>query len=95
MSNVIVVPTDGSKSSIKALMYAIDFAKKTDGELILLHVQPNFASPNVKKFFSKHDVEEYTQMLADEALEPVKEIMNESGVPYKVKVRIGQPKVEI
>lgn len=95
MSNVILVPTDGSKGSIKALMYAIDLAKKTDGELILLHVQPNFASPNVKKFFSKNDVEEYTQMLADEAIEPVKGIMNESGVPYKIKVRIGLPKVEI
>lgn len=95
MSNLVVVPTDGSKGSIKALMYAVDFAQKTDGELILLNVQPNFASPNVKKFFSKNDVEEYTQMLATEALEPVKEIMEEAGVPYQVKIRVGQPKVEI
>ena len=95
MSNVVVVPTDGSKGSIKALMYAIDFAKKIDGELILVNVQPNFASPNVKKFFNKKDVEEYTQMLADEALEPIKAIMEESGVPYQVKVRVGLAKVEI
>ena len=95
MSNVILVPTDGSKGSIKALNYAIDFAKKTDGKLTLLHVQPNYASPNVKKFFSKNDVEEYTQMLAAEALEPVKLIMEEAGVPYQVKIRIGLPKVEI
>lgn len=95
MSNVILVPTDGSNGSIKALKYAIDLEKKTGGELLLLNVQPNFASPNVKKFFSKKDVEEYTQMLADEALEPVKESMQEAGVPYTVKVRIGLPKVEI
>lgn len=95
MSNVIVVPTDGSNSSIKALEYAIDLAKKTDGEIILLNVQPNFASPNVKKFFNKKDVEEYTQMLAAEALEKVKGIVEDAGVPNQVKVRIGLPKVEI
>ena len=95
MSNFIVVPTDGSNSSIKALQYAIDLAKKTDGEIILLNVQPNFASPNVKKFFNKKDVEEYTQMLAAEALVKVKGIVEEAGVPYQVKVRIGLPKVEI
>ena len=83
MSNVIVVPTDGSNSSIKALQYAIDLAKKTDGEIILLNVQPNFASPNVKKFFNKKDVEEYTQMLAAEALEKVKAIVEEAG--YHIK----------
>lgn len=32
MSNVIVVPTDGSNSSIKALQYAIDLAKKQMGK---------------------------------------------------------------
>ncbi|WP_019413163.1 universal stress protein [Paenisporosarcina sp. TG20] len=95
MSNVIVVPTDGSNGSIKALQYAIDLAKKTDGEIILLNVQPNFASPNVRNFFSKNDVEEYTQMLADEQLKTAKGIMEEAGVPYQAKVRTGLTKVEI
>jgi nucleotide-binding universal stress UspA family protein len=49
----------------------------------------------VKKFFNKKDVEEYTQMLAAEALVKVKGIVEEAGVPYQVKVRIGLPKVEI
>lgn len=95
MSNIIVVPVDGSEGSIKALQYAIDAAQKTDGEIILLNVQPNFSTPHTKSFFSKKDVEEYTQMMATEALELAKGIIMKSGVPFRVKVRVGLPKVEI
>ncbi|MGC5324671.1 universal stress protein [Brevibacillus sp. SYSU BS000544] len=95
MTNIIVVPTDGSEGSIRALHYAIDTAKKTDGEIILINVQPNFSTPHTKTFFSKMDIEEYTQMMAVEALEQAKRIVMESGVPYRVKIRVGLPKVEI
>lgn len=93
--NTILVPTDGSLGSIRALEFAVDLAKKTAGEIILLNVQPNFSTPNAKLLFSKKDVEEYTEAIATEALEKAKGIMEEAGVPYCTKVRVGIPTVEI
>lgn len=95
MGNDILVPTDGSKSSIRALEYAIDWVKKTDGEITLLNVQPNFSTPHTKILFNKKDVEEYTQMMATEALEEGQRMIEEAGVRYRTKVRVGVPRVEI
>lgn len=95
LSQCILVPTDGSNSSIRALEYAIELVKKTAGKITLLNVQPNFSTPHAKILFSKKDVEEYTQMIAAEALETAKKLVDEAGVPFCVKVRVGIPKVEI
>jgi len=86
---VILVPTDGSEGANKALHYAVETVRNTNGKILLLNVQPNYFTPNVKMFFNKKAVEEYTELMASEALEAPKKILEESGVPYEIKVRVG------
>lgn len=95
MNKTIIIPVDGSPYALKALQYAAPFAEAIDAEIVLLNVQPNFNTPNVKRFFSKEDIREYQEQLAAEALEPAVELMNERKLKYSTKVRIGAPDVEI
>ncbi|MBP1931279.1 universal stress protein [Ammoniphilus resinae] len=94
MANLLV-PVDGSEHAKRALEYAIPIAKAMGDEIILLNVQPNIETVNVKIFFSKKDVEEYQQQLANEILDPVAKLLEGTGISYRTKIRVGLPKVEI
>jgi nucleotide-binding universal stress UspA family protein len=52
----ILVPTDGSKLSHKAVKEAIELAKKTDAKLTALHVYPKFAGSPYGTFGPAEDV---------------------------------------
>lgn len=95
MGKTLIVPVDGSPYSLKALQYAIPFAKATGAEIVLLNVQPNFNTPNVKRFFSEQDIKEYQTKLAKEALAPAEEILLETPLKFSTATRIGAPDVEI
>lgn len=52
----ILVPTDGSKLSHKAVKEAIELAKKTDAKVTALHVYPKFAGSPYGTFGPAEDV---------------------------------------
>ncbi|RXT15328.1 universal stress protein [Ammoniphilus sp. CFH 90114] len=91
----ILIPVDGSEHSLKALNYAIDMAKAYGDELMILNVQPSFETMNTRRFFSKEDIAEYRNQLADEALEQAVRLVEESGLNFIKKLKIGVPKIEI
>ncbi|RKD25865.1 universal stress protein UspA [Ammoniphilus oxalaticus] len=91
----IIVPIDGSQHAIRALEYALDLARAFGDELILLNVQLNLNTINVKRFFSKQEIEEFQQQLGEEDLEEAIKVATGSELPFTSKIRIGIPKVEI
>ncbi|WP_139492420.1 universal stress protein [Brevibacillus dissolubilis] len=95
MYHIVLIPIDGSEHADKALRYALPLAKALQGEVILLNVQPSFHTPNVKRFFNEDSIHEYQEQLAQEAMEKAVAIVNEAGVTYRTKLRIGVPKTEI
>jgi len=91
----ILVPMDGSQHALRALEYAITLSRGLGDEIILLNVQPHMETANVKRFFSKREIEEYQQQLAKEAMEEAIKVATQSEVPFSQKIRIGIPRIEI
>lgn len=92
MKRDILVPFDGSDNALEALSLAITLAKALQEKVILLNVQHSFHTPHVKKFFSEATIKAYQQQLFEEAVPPAKRMLDEAGVPYELKLRIGDPK---
>lgn len=91
----IIVPIDDSTYSHQALEFAISFAKQIDGELILTNVQPTYSSPNLHRFISKQEIQEYIHDTAEEILERALQSISTENVHIEKVIRIGIPKVEI
>ena len=73
----ILVPTDFSPNAEKALNYAVQFAKKTNGELLLIH--------SVKSDNYEQDIKN-----AEDRLEIIGKTITESeGVKIDTKVYFG------
>ena len=91
----ILVPTDFSPPSIKALRYAVGFAEQTGATIYLVHVleEPAFV----------HDIETFPLAIpkrelvhgAREELLKLAEGQIDGLVPVKTRVRIGKPFREI
>ncbi len=88
----ILVPVDGSENSMRAILFAQELAKSVDGKLILLNIQPNYESINTKRFFTKKEMEEFTEQDAKETLEKI-ELTDEMN--FEKKYRVGTPEIEI
>ncbi|NLY35419.1 MAG: universal stress protein [Alcaligenaceae bacterium] len=95
MAKTILVPFDGSSNANKALDWAISLAKVSGFKILLLNVQPSFRTVHAKTFFNKSDLEEYQQQLFKEATEGVEDKLKTSGIPYNLKLDIGDPKERI
>ena len=95
MMSKILVPIDGSQHALRALEYAITLSRALGDEIILLNIQLKMETVNVKRYFSKKEIEEYQQQLGKEATEEALKIVAESEIPFTNKLRIGIPKVEI
>ncbi|BBB89969.1 MAG TPA: universal stress protein [Methylomusa anaerophila] len=95
MKKDILVPYDGSKNATEALHLAITLAKLLQEKLIVLNVQPSFRTVHTKMFFSEQTIHEYQEQLFRETVAPAKEILEGSGIEYKLKLRIGDAKEQI
>lgn len=95
MAKTILVPYDGSNNAIKALDWAISLAKVSNFKIMLLNIQPSFRTVHAKTFFNKSDLAEYQQQLFKESTEGVEDKLKASGVPYTLKLDIGDPKERI
>ncbi len=85
MFNNILVPTDGSKLSQKAVQEAIQLAKLTGAKLVALHVYPKFSGSPYGNFGPSDDVigEAHTRQHKAEAeklFAAIKKIAGAAGV---------------
>lgn len=95
MKKNLLVPFDGSKNAIEALQLAITWSKMLQEKIVLLNVQHSFRTVHTKMFFSDHAIHEYQEQLFTESVAPAKKLLEESGVEYEIKLRIGDAKEQI
>lgn len=86
----ILVPTDGSESSLNALKAALAIAGERDGvSLRVVTVQPPIASGNVKRFISADILDEYYQEEGEKALARARELLRDAAAPVSFEVLVG------
>lgn len=91
----ILVPVDGSPNSDKALRYALSLAKEKDDLLILLNVQPNYNTPNIKRFATQEQIRAMQEEASKEVLDHSLEIAKDSNATIRTLLRTGDPGKEI
>ncbi|HEX7504176.1 MAG TPA: universal stress protein [Syntrophales bacterium] len=97
----ILMATDGSKTSVRALKTAVELAKKTEAKLILVEVIDNRLymghamlaedSPNRLA----EPVEDYMMRVAGAYLADAIKVCRQQGVEPEIVVRTGHPVEEI
>ncbi|WP_159462178.1 universal stress protein [Halobacillus sp. Marseille-P3879] len=91
MKKKLLVPFDASPSSTRALTYAVQFAEEVGYELVILNVQLEFNTRNVRKFAGENQIKYYQEEAASQAFESAKEYLEHHEVTYTLRKRIGVP----
>ena len=85
----ILVPVDGSPNSQYAVRQVInEFMKDSALEVHLLNVQPAF-SRHIANFVSRSNRHDYHRAQGQKALGPVKQLLENHGVPYAEHLEVG------
>jgi nucleotide-binding universal stress UspA family protein len=88
--NVLLVPIDGSESSLNALRSALAMLNNgRDGQLHVISVQPPILSGNVKRFISSEIIDGYYAEEGEKALEGARELLNGSDAAATISVQVG------
>lgn len=88
--NKVLVPIDGSESSLNALKAAMAFVDgRSDASLQIVTVQPPIASGNVKRFISAEILDEYYQEEGEKCLAGARELLAQSSVKASPVVLVG------
>ncbi len=85
----ILLPVDGSPNSKYAARQVLnEFMKNPTIEVHLLNVQPPF-SRHIANFVSRGDRSEYHRAQGEKAVMRIKEMLDNSSVPYTVHLEVG------
>lgn len=85
----ILVPVDGSSSSLRALDIAADrYGRGEYDELFVLNVQPTLPP---SRFVTRSMIAEFTERQAKEALEPARKAAKGHGVKPRFHLEKGEP----
>lgn len=88
--NSILVPIDGSESSLNALRAAIALNReRSNAQLHVISVQPPITSGNVKRFISAEILDDYYQEEGEKSLSSARKLLAEDSVDAQVKVLVG------
>ncbi|NYT64775.1 universal stress protein [Alcaligenaceae bacterium] len=87
----ILVPVDGSDSSLRAVKWAMQEIQDRNNkpELHLLAVQPPIVSGNVTRFFSAQALEDYYNDEGQNALHSSLTLLADAGVAFTHHVAVG------
>jgi len=89
----ILLPVDGSVNSQRAVEYVIKYivAMKEAPQLLLLNVQWNVATGNVKLFIDHEAINEYYRELGMTALQSARAALDTAGLTYQYHISVGTP----
>jgi nucleotide-binding universal stress UspA family protein len=89
----ILIPYDGSANAQRAVDYVIKniAALKETPQLLLLNVQWNMATGNVKLFINQKTINEYYREQGMAALQPARAALDAAALPYQYHISIGTP----
>jgi nucleotide-binding universal stress UspA family protein len=89
----VLIPVDGTDNANRAVDYVVasrDWLKEVP-RVLLLNVQWNIASGNVKLFISKQTVSDYYQEMGMAALATARSKLDAAGIPYSFQISVGKP----
>lgn len=85
----VLIPSDGSPDSLHGVRHVVsEFMKNRNLQIHVLNVQPPF-SKHVSDFTSRRDRMALHQEQAEKALEPARQALDRSGIPYTVHTEVG------
>lgn len=89
----ILIPVDGSSNAQRAVDYMIKNIStlKEPPQLLLLNVQWNVATVNVKLFINQETVNDYYREQGMLALQTARAALDSAGLPYQYHISIGKP----
>jgi len=89
----ILIPVDGSPNALRAVEYVVRNipALKEIPQLLLLNVQWNVASGNVKLFISQETIDGYYREQGAAALQSARAALDTAALPYQYHISIGTP----
>lgn len=89
----ILIPVDGSANAQRAVDYVIASvaALKELPQLLLLNVQWNVATGNVKLFIDQQTINDYYREQGMAALQSARAALDAAGMPYQFHISIGTP----
>ena len=89
----ILIPVDGSANAQRAVDYVIKSvaALKTAPQLLLLNVQWNVATGNVKLFINQQTIDDYYREQGMVALKSARAALDAAALPYQYHISIGTP----
>lgn len=80
----ILIPIDGSKTALRALSWVMEQIRNGAPHTItLLNVQPEILTGHARAYFSKRDLDAYTEEEARAALEPAEKQLASAGIPFE------------
>ena len=85
----ILVPVDGSESSLRAVRYIIGACG--DGQRPKIHVvnvQPGITG-DVRQFVSRSDIKDYRREQSEAAMRPALAMLDQAGIPYDAHEEVG------
>jgi len=89
----MLIPVDGSANAQRAVEHVVKIVAllKEVPQLLLLNVQWNVASGNVKLFINQDTVNDYYREQGLAALQPARAALDAAGLPYQYHISIGTP----
>ncbi|MFZ3017363.1 MAG: universal stress protein [Gallionella sp.] len=89
----ILIPVDGSANALRAVEYAIAHAAalKETPQFLLLNVQWNVATGNVKLFIDQKTIDDYYREQGMAALQSARAALDAAALPYQYHVSVGMP----
>lgn len=89
----ILIPVDGSANAQRAVNHVIKSvaALKESPQLLLLNVQWNVATGNVKLFINQQTIDDYYREQGMAALRSARVALDAAALPYQYHISIGTP----
>jgi nucleotide-binding universal stress UspA family protein len=93
----ILLPIDGSKSSLNAAKYVAQMVSnmRTKCSVTLISVHDDFGLSHVKQFVSKSVVDDYLREISEKELKAAQKVLDTAGVKHSMIIRRGHVAKEI
>ncbi len=93
----ILLPIDGSKTSLNAAKYVAQLAAnmRSKCSVTLINVHDDFGLNHVKQFVSKSVVDDYLREISEKELKPAQKILDAAGVKHNMIIKRGHVSKEI
>ena len=93
----ILLPVDGSKSSLNAAKYVTKLAKNSRSPAVvtLVSVHDDVALNHVKQFVSKSVVDDYLREVSEKELKPAQKVLDAARIKHNMAIKRGHIADEI